>query len=392
MSHRPQFRISTVILISVVVLCLAAGRADAQQAGPVRSSAVVAEHAGDRGLLLGMYFPKDASWDQLRNAGPDEKYVPDISMEPHGQYMTFWIARSGGAVKIQAIEGLLVPRANGFWHIGTQMVESDRNPERNYDEQFWALPAGEKPEPPEDDPAIDGESVRVITYAGPEYVAYLFHWQGGAGAWEYVYPHVASVSDLAKDANVEKVLGPSANAGYKRLAKSLDHMNDEVKEGEDREPCNCCTGIENEWGISHVGDSWQAFARFHPGTSSSCSQGWEDHVMKTTIPKNLAPGGSLNRPWDGLRRETEAVLKSEDGMVRHLFVSPKQDLVVAVGTNGVAVLGVENLHITSVLKVQSFDAPCIPVMEQWSVGRFVGAWDAAAQKEHAAAVPIRSNP
>jgi hypothetical protein len=199
------------------------------------------------------------------------------------------------------------------------------------------------------------------------------------------------VADLTKDLSVEKVLGPAAAAGYKRLAKSLDHMNDEAKEGEERDPCNCCTSDENEWGILHVGDSWQAYARFHPGTSSSCSQGWEDHVLKAAIPKSLAPGGTLGSPWDALRAEAEAVIKSEQGSVRHLFVSPKQDFAVAVGSNGLAVLRVENLRITSVLKMQAFEAACIPVMEQWAMGRFVGAWDAAVQKESAATVPDRAN-
>jgi hypothetical protein len=376
----------------VFIAWLAPKTAQPQQAAPDKKPAVAADHAGDRGLLLGIYFPTSASWDNLPNAGPDEKWVPDISIEPHGQYLTFWISRSGNTVKVQATEGLLVPRANGFWHIGAQIVKSDRDPEYNFDEHFWALPAGEKPKPQEADPNVDGTSVRLITYAGPQYVSYLFHWQGGAGAWEYVYPHVASVDDLATDLNIEEVLGPAASAGYKRLAKSLDHMNDEAKEGEEREPCNCCSGSDNEWGILHAGDLWQTYARFHPGTSSACSQGHEDHVLKAVIPQSVAPGGILGKPWDVLRAEAEALLKSEHGSVRHLFVSPKQDLAVAVGTTGLAVLGVENLHIHSVLKIHAFDKACIPVMEQWSLGRFVAGWDAAIQKEQSAAVPGGENP
>jgi hypothetical protein len=380
MSHRMQ------LWSFVFIAWLAPRMAQAQQAATEKKPAAAAEHAGDRGLLLGIYFPKSASWDNLQNAGPDEKWVPDISMKPHGKYLTFWISRSGGTVKIQTTEGLVVPRANGFWHIGTQIVKSDEGPGSSYDEQFWALPAEEKPKPPVADPQVDGSSVRLITYAGPEYVGYLFHWQGGAGAWEYVYPHVTGIDDLAKDVSIEKVLGPAAGAGYKRLAKSLDHMKDEAKEGEDREPCNCCTSIEDEWGILHVDESWQVYARFHYGPSSSCSQGWEDRVLKAAVPKSLASGGTLDRPWDVLRPEAEALLKSEHGSVRHLFVSPKLDLAVAVGTNGLAVLGVEDLHIRSVLKTQPFDKACIPVMEQWSLGRFVAGWDAAIQKEQSTAV------
>jgi hypothetical protein len=196
---------------------------------------------------------------------------------------------------------------------------------------------------------------------------------------------------LSSKMSIEKILGPDAGATYKRMAKSLDHMNDEQKEGEDREPCNCCTSLENEWGILHVGASWQAYARFHPGPSSSCSQGWEDHVLKAPIPRSIATGGTLNRPWDALRAEVESVLKANKGSVRHLFVSPKQDLAVAVSTNGLAVLGVENLRMGSVLKTQSFEKACIPVMEQWSLGHFVASWDTAVQKEQFATLPGAEN-
>jgi hypothetical protein len=376
----------------VVIACLAPWTTLAQQPAPSQKSAVAPEHASDAGLLLGLYFPNIANWDDLQRTGVDSKWVPEISKEPHGKYLTFWISRSAGTAKIQSVEGLLVPRAAGFWHVGTQIVKSDENEDSSYDEQFWALPADRKPQPPPLDPAVDGTSVRLITYAGSEYLSYIFHWQGGAGAWEYIYPHVVSLDDLPKDVTLEKVLGPAANAGYKRLAKSLDHMNDEPKEGEDREPCNCCSANENEWGILHVGDSWQVFARFHYGTSSSCSQGSEDRVLKTAIPKSIAAGGSLGTPWKDLRAEAEAALKGEPESVRHLFVSPKLDLAVAVGTTGLAVLGVENLHIKSVLKTRAFDKACIPVMEQWSLGRFVAGWDAVIQKEPPGAVPVSENP
>jgi hypothetical protein len=376
---------STPLWILIGVVCLAVGRADAQQVGG-KTPAVASEQAADRGLLLGIYLPNGASWDDLRNDVRD-KWVPAISTDQHGKYLTFWISRSGGSVKIQAIEGLLVPRATAFWHIGTQIATAEENPESHFDEEIWAAPAREKRGSSKSDPGIDGKSVRLITYAGPETVAYLFHWQGGAGAWEYVQPHVTSVADSTKDLSVEKVLGPATGAMYKRLAKSLDHMNDEAKHGEDRDECNCCTGDPTEWGIWHAGNSWQVYARFHYGTSSSCGQGWEDHVLKTEIPKSVAPGGSLNRAWSVLRGEAEAVMKSAPESVRHLFVSPKRDLAIAVTTNGLVVLSVENLHVKSVLKVQSFDASCIPIMEQWSMGRFVATWDAAVQKESPAAVP-----
>jgi hypothetical protein len=381
-------------LILIAVFCLKPVCAPAQRASPEKQATVANARTEEIGLLLGIYFPNAASWDNLTSfsASDDTKWVPDISAEPHGHYLTFWISRRGDALKIQAIDGLFVPRATGFWRIGTYIVKSDQDPESNYDEQFWAVSAEQRPNPPGTDAQINGTSVRLITYVGPEYLSYLFHWQGGAGAWEYVYPHVASLDDLTKDRSIERVLGSAKDAEYKRLAKSLDHMNEEPKDGEDREPCNCCSSAENEWGIMHEGDSWKPYARFHYGPSSPCSQGSQDHVLKGILPRNVSSGGKLGRPWEALRAEVEAVSKSAQGSLRHVFVSPKQDLAVAVSTHGLIVLGVENSHINSLLKAQAFDKPCIPVMEQWSLGRFVDTWDAAIQKEPSAEMRHIENP
>jgi hypothetical protein len=372
-------------LALTTILSLLAGRTHAQQTNPTDKFTKAGEHTDDRGLLLGMYFPAAGeNWNSLQ----DGKWVPEISDAPHGQYLTFWVSKGGDSVKIQMISGLLVPRDSGFWRIGSQVVKSTKAPESNYDEQFWAAPILDKPQMPETDTGIDGKSVRLLTYIGTEYISYSFHWQGGAGDWEYVYPHVAAIDTLTKDKTVEQVLGPAISTSYKRKAKALDHVNEEHQ----NEPCGCCTGSEDEWGITHVRDHWQVFARFHYGTSSSCAQGSMDEVLATTLQKRLAAGGTLGRPWEVLRQEAEALMKTEPGSVQHLFVSPRLDLLVALGTHGLAVLGVENLHLRSVLKGQEFDAASIPVMEQWSLGRFVSGWDAVIQKEQPAEIPNTENP
>jgi len=366
------------------VLYLFAASSLAGQSAPTNNLTKTQEHSEDRGLLLGMYFPVDGSWDYLQSG----TWVPEISGEPHGQYLTLWVSKTGDSVKVQAVKGLLVPRGDGFWLIGSQIVKSAHEPEANYDEQFWAEPVSNQPAISGSDPSIDGRSVRLLTYVGTDYISYFFHWQGGAGDWEYVYPRVAAIDALEKDKTVEQVLGPTMSATYKRLAKSLDHMDEQPTE----EPCSCCSGSEDQWGMIHVGDHWQAFARFQYGTSSACAQSSTDRVLATSLPRRFASSGTLDRPWKALRTEVEAVLKTAPDSVRHLFVSPKQDLLVAVGTYGVAVVRVENLHAQSVLKIQEFDAPCIPVMEQWSLGRFVSGWDTVIQKQNPAQIPTAEKP
>jgi len=106
----------------------------------------------DRGLLLGMYFPNSATWEMLRNAGTENKWVPEISLQPHGKYLTFWISRRKGEVTIKPVEGLLMPRKDGFWRIGSQIVKSGDAEDADFDEQFWAAPNDKKePQPAKTD-------------------------------------------------------------------------------------------------------------------------------------------------------------------------------------------------------------------------------------------------
>jgi len=55
------------------------------------------------------------------------------------------------------------------------------------------------------------------------------------------------------------------------------------------------------------------------------------------------------------------------------------------------VFDVRNRTQFSVLKKDAFTAPCIPVSEQWSTGKFVATWNAEMQKQKAAVIPQEEN-
>lgn len=375
-------------LALAAAFCLSTQGALAQNSVDAKKpSPSMEDHGGDRGLLLGIYFPDGVSWNDIATASPNEKWVPEISDQIHGQYLTFWITKTRRGEKIEAIQGLIVPRENGFWRVGSVLVRSSMDPGSSYDEQLWAVPVSEKPPGPKIDPGTRDTSVCLLTYAGSDYLSYLAHSQGGAGAWEYTIPGVVAIDALEKEETIAAVLGSTMAASYKRRAKSLDHM-DEDWQGE---PCGCCQGRESEWGIVHAGDRWQVFARFHYGTSSDCAQGSTDEEFDVALPKRMAPGGTLGGPWELVRTETETALHLEAGSVQHIFVSPKQDLLVALTKRGLAVVRVENLHPEAVLKTQDFDGAAIPVMEQWSLGRFVEKWDSVLQKETPGEIPTGKN-
>jgi len=87
------FSLTTILSLSLGTRGPANRRQISYQAG---------EHTDDRGLLLGMYFPAAGeNWNSLQ----DGKWFPEISDEPHGRYLTFWVSKGGDSVKILMISG-----------------------------------------------------------------------------------------------------------------------------------------------------------------------------------------------------------------------------------------------------------------------------------------------
>ncbi len=296
------------LLVLATLMFVAAEPSRAQQSVPSgKSSADSAAPASDSGLLLGLYISVSMSWDDARRGSVrgEEFWTPEISgPTPHGKYVTFWISRIGSVIEIRAVDGILVPRADGFWHVGTEFVKAAEQDSTNFEERMWVLPAGQKHEPTQIDKGLDSlgfsQTNLLITYIGSRYISYLENDLSGVGNWHYVYPRVVSLDDLQTQLTPDQVLGLAAGKDYRLTAKQMDHMSDVCKEGQDCEPCLCCTGDPKEWGIREVNGAWEIYARFHEGTSSDCSQGSEDKVLKVQIPKSLVANGSSGKPWESL--------------------------------------------------------------------------------------------
>ncbi len=293
-------------------------------------------------------------------------------------------------MNIQAVQGLLVPRTKGFWHVGIQLV---RGPHRRITgAEIWALPVETEPPPDKVDPEASGmeQAAFVITYVGPEYLTYVEHSLGGAEGWEYVGPSTVSLDALGKTSSLESVLGPDAIAEYRSHAKAVDNMSatpNDVEGG-----CNCCRGNPEEWGLRHINVSWEAYTVFRYGESSTCAQQSDEYEIKAPLPKSLASGGSLNKSWEDTRMQAATLMKVEPDVFDHFFVSPKQDLVVALTDNGIAVISADSSEMKSVLKIEKFQSPCFPVMEQWAMGKYVSGWEEAVRKGPLTSPPAKPSP
>lgn len=367
----------TILFLAIAFFALSKialpGQSPAPEATKAANSNPLAAGASDAGLLLGMYS-SNAEGFQIDES---THWVPEVQPDPHGHYVTFWIARQGSQIKIRKVEDLIVPRATGFWHVGTHFVKPEGgDDERNFEEKIWVAPIGQKPDLKPTDPELGhqgfSQGVRVITYAGPQYISYNEHWLSGVGMWEYSYPHVVSIDDLKAELSVGRVLGDPGTRAYARLAKSLSHMNGQV------DVCACCEGNDTDWGLSCERHSWVAFARFRGGTSSSCSQMEEDHEFQAQIPGKLVTSGALP---DKFLSEASKLLSVQPQQIRHAFPSPKQNLVILLTTDSLFVLSVESSQLRNTGVSVPLGQSGFPVMEQWALGKFVGNWDDIVSKE-----------
>jgi hypothetical protein len=371
------------ILILGFAFCFFLRAAHAQKVETSKPQEDSAGHANDRGLLLGVYFPNDPNvrWNNLGA----ETWFLDLSSEPQGQYLTFWISRVDKTVNIQAVKGLLVPRPKGFWHAGILFVRAPNNAIAGA--ETWAVPVETEPPPDKVDPQASAmiAARRFITYVGSQYLTYVEPSSNG-GTLDDVGHGTVGLDDPTQDLSVESVLGPASTAEYRRHAKAV--ANASSKE----DFCSCCWGRPEEWGLVHVNVSWQAYTIFRYSGSNACSQQSEEYWIKAPVPKSLATGGILNKSWDDLRVQAATILKDDPSVFDHFFVSPKQDLVVALTDNGIVVFSADGAQTKSVLRIERFQSPCIPVMEEWAMGKHVGGWQEVVSKERATSPPARPGP
>lgn len=349
------------------------GQSPVPEATKAANSNPRAAGTSDAGLLLGMYL-SNAEGFQIDES---THWVPEVNPDPHGHYVTFWIAQQRSHIKIRKVEDLIVPRATGFWHVGTHFVKPGGGPDQqNFEERIWAAPIDQKPNLKPTDSEVGGpgfaQLVRVITYAGPQYISYNEHWLSGVGMWEYSYPHVVSIDELKAELPVSRVLGAPGTKAYARLAKSLNHMNEQV------DVCACCGGNDTDWGLSCERHAWVAFARFRAGTSSSCSQMEEDHEFSAQIPRELVTSGALP---DKFLSEASKLLSVQPQQIRHAFASPKRNLIVLLTSDSLFVLSVESSQLKDTGVSVALGQAGFPVMEQWALGKFVANWDDIVSKE-----------
>jgi len=305
------------------------------------------------------------------------------------QYQTLWIAEDAtGELKVLAsLPELIVPRRDGFWHVGVKQVcefgdkNSSNPPNESLEQVVWTAPvtkagtveqgqpcATHKPEDyagrygrsEEDQDKISqcGFELVNIRYLSPEIMSISTYSgqsedcepRGGHSIQDYRVRRFDSDGAL----DFGELLGPKARNDYtKALPKRVQSMD-----GEDCEPT--FEDAETGWRIAHELERWRP--HLHQEFGYLCSV---DAPVSFPLPASLTGDSSPLLEWKLLQSRVKGV---EDA-----YVSPSADLLIAVTHSDLKFYELRG-GVPGKLLLSLPTGPI--VMTQWATGTHVQDWTA----------------
>jgi len=324
----------------------------------------------------------------IAGAATTEEEMQDFATIHEPKYETLWIAAGAtGELKVLAsLPELIVPRGDGFWHVGVKQVCEFEGGNENLHHLVWAAPvtragAVEQSQPctahkPEDyaPPYARSEQDKdKISQCGFELVNLL-----------YLSPEVISMSTYTGQSencearggryNVDfkvrnfdsdealsfgELLGPQAHDAYLRALPKMG-------QGDDGEDCVEPDKMHDTgWRIAHKAGRWRPYVHQDLGYFG-CA---------VDAPVNIPLGASLT--GDGTAAVDLKLLQSKIDGIADAYVSPNADLLIAASPSGTRFYelygGVPGQLL---LKLPASGI----VMAQWATGAHVQDWTAQIGK------------
>jgi hypothetical protein len=327
------------------------------------------------------------------------------------KYQTLWIAPDahGQFSVVATITELIVPRRDGFWHVGVKQVcefdegTGDDGGNESIAQTIWAAPVGKageveqqhpctahKPEDyapplgrgPEDNRKIsqcgfdlaDIEFLSAELISWREYESQSENCEARGGRYSARY-HVRR-PDSNEAVSFGALLGAQAGAAYAKAALAKPHDDNGEECGE------AVSGKDDEWRIGRIAARWAAFVNQNVGYFG-CAV---DAPIRFRIPSALTGEPSVlldAKAFSGVEKE-----------IQDLFVSPAGDLAMVATKTELKFYEVREKAPGKLL----LSLPGRPiVMVQWATGTHVQDWTAqlakiARQHSPEPVVRVRADP
>lgn len=337
----------------------------------------VSSAAAQSGVLLGI---ETASTPQGNNDETDAIHAPE--------YQTLWVARdkNGQLNVLSSIPQLVVPRRDGFWHVGIAQLcdftPGEDFPNESLRQVVWAAPVGVAatvgqdspctPHKPEDYAPLYGRSdsdkgklsqcgfeLLNVQYLSPEIIsASLYSSQSeSCEARGERYSSTSTVRKFDSDAPVgfAQLLGPVAGKAYRSALPK--HASDDMEtESDCGEPDHT---NDVEWNVHHERGQWrpvvdQTLGNFGCGVRAP---------INFPLPPSITGDRVPVFDWKVLKMKAEGM--------KDAFISPTGDLLIAVTDSGLQFYDFSGGTPGKVL----LSLPAKPiVMAQWATGSHVADW------------------
>ena len=309
-------------------------------------------------------------------------------------YATVWLQWTPTGARVQVLRDIILPRKDGFCRFGINH-SSVKGPDDNDEDFFWLAPLGVKPvlTHAESLPSGAMDSTRFLTYISPDYYSYrqLLHgWGGTYGESESAV--VRSLDEFAKgpikEANynynhpglsLSQVIGPGVESEFQKITAEVAPKDSAESDSpapataDDEDPCvgSGYRTSEANWQLVHRQGRWVALLGLQNTGPGICSRQTDWKPLSHRLTPALAGRNSIPMPWAQVQRAFPGA--------RHAFASPKGDWLV--------VLTRTQIYLAP-LSDGSFGKPAfsaqvpfgIPVMAQWSLGKYVDQWDQQLSK------------
>jgi hypothetical protein len=314
------------------------------------------------GILLGTHWSSgDTNFGELE---PGER--------------TLWIAQTGAEIQVREIPNLLVPRTDGFWHMGTKEVRKGENLER----YIWTAPLGQKPTPHETNPhwtesseSVQSEqTVRDLLFVGDKYLAVkLFEADMGGNYGESTTYYVSNFQKPNLDfgkvrLDISAVLGPAGLAAFSKAANAKQDM---TFEGTDCAPFWKPT--PSDWTISRKKGRWVAQANGVLADRSCAGLFGRMFDLNLKLPRNVVGYDELATGWTTVEK---AFTGATDA-----FESLNHQFLIAVTDKEIIVCRLDSDKVAAVVHREKLRENETVVMAQWALGKSVSRWDEQVRSE-----------
>lgn len=280
-------------------------------------------------------------------------------------YRTLLLTNNNGQIAFsEEVEGLLVPRSNGFWH-----VDAKRSIYNSWVEDFlWSAPPGKSPELPGiqayNGENCEGHRIQKLNYVGTDYLAVEVSTAGycedAAHPWNFNTLAMIPIDSTAHlGVPISSVLGDD---GRKALNTAAERFlaNLSLEEQELYLPAP----DEASWGLIRREGQWTVQGRLDPGSVNFGEPA--DFDVDIQLPVSMVGRGRLDPSW------TDILTFAPDAV--DAFSAPTGDMLVILHPESLTVHRFVAGDIGPAALTTTLPPGATTVMARWAVGPRAASW------------------